>query len=430
MTESGPAHRVLVVDDEEALRQSYLEALSATAPRARDVSDLESELFGNVPQTSTVVSYDITTCTQGEDAVAAVKNAIGKGQPYGVAFIDIRMPPGIDGVETACRIRDLDQHINIVIVTGFSDADVAEIAARVTPADKLFYMTKPVQVVEIRQQAAALSARWQTDGELMRILQDQNNKLKSAVASEHAAREEAESANVAKSVFISNISHELRTPLNAIIGFSGILASETYGPLGDARYQDYSREIGAAGLGLLKSLNELIDTSRLDVGQLRVEPESVNLVPVIESALEELVPLTRAKQLRISTTLPAETSAVHADPKRARQAVVAILHNAMKFAPEGSEVTIALRDEGSHARIIVSDRGSGIPHDALALLNQPFASTATSYDRPYGGLGLGLWLARRLLEVQGGSLRIAETSTEGTTVILDLPKAISKQSAA
>jgi two-component system cell cycle sensor histidine kinase PleC len=134
--------------------------------------------------------------------------------------------------------------------------------------------------------------------------------------------------------------------------------------------------------------------------------------------------------LRISTNFADEAPAVHADPKRARQAVVAILHNAMKFAPEGSEVTIAMQDTGSHARIIVSDRGSGIPHNALALLNQPFASTATSYDRPRGGPGIGLWLARRLLEVQGGSLRIADTSTDGTTVILELPKAVSTQSAA
>jgi signal transduction histidine kinase len=168
----------------------------------------------------------------------------------------------------------------------------------------------------------------------------------------------------------------------------------------------------------------------MDVGQLRIEPEPANLATIVQAALEELDPLTATKKLRITSDLPMDASPVHADPKRTRQAVFAIVHNAVKFAPEGSEVTIVLRDTGSHLRIIVSDRGCGIPQDVQALLNQPFASTASSYARSHGGLGLGLWLARRLLEAQGGSLRIAETSMDGTTVLLDLPKATSAQNAA
>lgn len=422
--------RILIVDDEDALRQSYLDALTPFAPRTSEASTLEEELFGSPREQAAAVTYGLTACSQGEEAVECVREAMESGAPYCVAFVDIRMPPGIDGVETAFRIRGIDPNINIVIVTGFSDVDVPEIAAKVKPADKLFYMTKPLQVAEIRQQAAALSARWASDTEMMRALRKQNDDLKSAVAEAQVAREEAEAANRAKSNFISNISHELRTPLNAIIGFSGILTSETYGPLGDARYLDYSREIGVAGEGLLKLLNELIDTARLDVGQLRIQTEAMDIRSIIKSVLDDLAPMTSARNLRTVCDLGADAPFVQADPKRAQQAVMAVLHNAAKFAPKDSDITIAMRSTGDGLRIIISDKGTGIPQHVLTALNQPFASDSGSYARPYGGLGLGLWLARRLLEAQGGALRISETSTSGTTVLMDLPLAISKQSAA
>lgn len=423
-------HRVLIVDDEDALRRAYQDALAPLPARDTTTSSLEAELFGAGAPVSAAPHYNVTLCSQGEEAVLCVQEALANGRPYGVAFIDIRMPPGIDGVETACRIRQLDPHVNIVIVTGFSDADVPEIAARVKPADKLFYMSKPLQVAEIRQQAAALSARWSSDSEMLRSLRQQNDELRSAISDAQAAREEAETANRAKSNFISNISHELRTPLNAVIGFSGILSSELYGPLGDQRYVDYSREIGAAGQGLLKLLNELIDTARLDVGQLRIESETVDIGAVIAAVISDLAPLTEAKDLRVNGSVGADASMVQADPRRAYQAIMAVVHNAVKFAPRHSEIAIATRGSGSGTRIIVSDHGNGIPQEVAAALNQPFAVGSGSYARPFGGLGLGLWLARRLLEVQGGALRIAETSTSGTTIIMDFPPAQSAQNAA
>lgn len=423
-------HRVLIVDDEDALRRAYQDALSPMPARNSTTSALEAELFGASAPENEGPRYEITSCAQGEDAVVLVQEALAAGRPFGVAFIDIRMPPGIDGVETAFRIRQIDPHVNIVIVTGFSDIDVPEIAARVKPADKLFYMSKPLQVAEIRQQAAALSARWSSDSDMMRALRQQNDELRSAISDAQAAREEAETANRAKSNFISNISHELRTPLNAIIGFSGILSSELYGPLGDQRYVDYSREIGTAGHGLLKLLNELIDTARLDVGQLRIEAEPVDIGAVIATVTADLAPLTEARNLRVNCNVGTDASWVQADPRRAYQAIMAVIHNAAKFAPRHSEINVATRNGGSGIRVIVSDRGSGIPQEVVAALNQPFAAGSGSYARPFGGLGLGLWLARRLLEVQGGALRIAETSSTGTTIIMDLPPAQSAQSAA
>lgn len=163
--------RILIVDDEPAIRESYRRCL---APRNGGeqalLSSMAADLFGSESDVATAVEgaeeFDCTYVSQGMDAVAEVKSAIDAGQPFAVAFIDVRMPPGIDGKETARRIRAIDQDINLVIVTGFSDFSPLEISREAGPADKIFYIAKPFEIAEIVQTATALGKRWSLDREL------------------------------------------------------------------------------------------------------------------------------------------------------------------------------------------------------------------------------------------------------------------------
>ena len=169
MTAAAVSKRLLIVDDEPAMHDSYARCFAVQRGAAEDALDaMAAELFGDEAPAAdeAAEAFDLTHCHQGLDAVAAVEAALAAGTPYAVAFIDVRMPPGIDGRETARRIRALDPEINLCIVTGFSDFSPIEISKVAGPADKIFYIAKPFEVAEIVQTATALAHRWEVDREL------------------------------------------------------------------------------------------------------------------------------------------------------------------------------------------------------------------------------------------------------------------------
>lgn len=161
--------RILVVDDEENIHLAIRQVLAPEGGR-RSVRDglrsLAATLFATSDAVGDDALYDLTFCRQGESAVAEVAASLGSDRRFAMVFLDMRMPPGRDGLWTACRIRELDDMVNILIMTAFSDVDPAQIAAEVRPADKLLYLQKPLRPPEIRQFAAALATKWRTETEL------------------------------------------------------------------------------------------------------------------------------------------------------------------------------------------------------------------------------------------------------------------------
>lgn len=161
--------RILIVDDEQNVLDAYRQVLSnpqAVNGNTNRIEELESKLFQTTPSSQSLPTFELRLCRQGEEALAAVHESISQASPFAVAFVDVRMPPGKDGVWTAAEIRKLDPWINIVIVTAFSDLSPAEINQQVQPPDRLLYMQKPFHTHEIQQFALALSAKWQAEQEL------------------------------------------------------------------------------------------------------------------------------------------------------------------------------------------------------------------------------------------------------------------------
>ena len=159
-------NRILVVDDDEAIVSEYLRCLGADFDAdfaTSTLGDLEKVLFGEDTNEHGIAIFDVHSCTQGAAAVAAVKHAAGVGRPFAIVFLDIRMPPGIDGIETGKQIREIDPNVNIVIVTGSLSSEPEDLGNAIPPADRIFFFKKPFHAVECRQLAAALCGKWHAD---------------------------------------------------------------------------------------------------------------------------------------------------------------------------------------------------------------------------------------------------------------------------
>ena len=254
-----------------------------------------------------------------------------------------------------------------------------------------------------------------------RALEVQTAELADLAGKYADEKNRAEDANAAKSKFLANMSHELRTPLNAIIGFSEIMESAMFGPLGADKYTEYSRDIRESGEYLLDVINDILDMSKIEAGGIRLAPEAVAVEPILVDC--QRVVSTRAGEKHLNLTVEIEPGlVVNADRRALKQIALNLLSNAVKFTPEGGAVTVYGRERGGMVTIAIKDNGIGIPKIALRKLGRPFEQVESQLTKKYQGSGLGLAIAKSLVELHGGDMRIRSTLGVGTIVIVRLPR--------
>jgi two-component system, cell cycle sensor histidine kinase PleC len=230
----------------------------------------------------------------------------------------------------------------------------------------------------------------------------------------------AEEANAAKSKFLANMSHELRTPLNAIIGFSEIMESGMFGPLGAEKYIEYSRDIRESGEYLLDVINDILDMSKIEAGGIRLSLEAVELDSLLADCIR--VVSTRASEKRLAIKAEVEPGIhLNADRRALKQIALNLLSNAVKFTPDGGAVTVQGRLRGGAVIIGIKDNGIGIPRQALQKLGRPFEQVESQLTKRHQGSGLGLAIAKSLVELHGGAMRIRSRLGRGTLVMVRLP---------
>jgi two-component system cell cycle sensor histidine kinase PleC len=232
----------------------------------------------------------------------------------------------------------------------------------------------------------------------------------------------ADESNRAKSRFLAHMSHELRTPLNGILGFADIMRAGLFGPVEPPRYKDYVELIHNSGALLLSLINDILDMSKIEAGKMELSIQPIEIAALAESCRAMVIGMARESSVALKVDIDPDCREVHADERAAKQMIINLMSNAVKFTPAGGVVVLKFRDLGADGvAISIIDTGIGMTAAELQKAMLPFGQVDNEFSRQRKGTGIGLTLVKSLVELHGGTLDLASEKGKGTTATITLP---------
>jgi signal transduction histidine kinase len=335
------------------------------------------------------LNAEFSEAGNGQDALRQIAE-----RRFDAVLLDINMP-GIDGLEVCRQVRGQlhFQQLPIIIMTALDGQDIVVQAFDSGATD---YVHKPINQQELLARTQAVIARRQAEQAL------------------YYAKKEAEAANRAKSEFISSMSHELRTPLNSVLGFAQLLESDAETPLHD-EHRDYLKQILGAGWHLLRLINDILDLSKVEAGVLAMQPAPALANDLVDECMSFSQTLAADHGIGLECRLDASDPVIYVDETRAKQVLVNLISNAIKYnRPQGSVMIEVTQPTADQVRISISDTGFGIPTEKMAGLFQPFNRLGAELSEVEGS-GIGLALTKRMVEHMQGCIGLESKVGFGST---------------
>lgn len=380
-----PGYKILVVDDNPATRYSTSHVLRSA-------------------------KFQVVEAGTGKEALDLVRAGVD------LVVLDVNLPD-MNGFDI-CRTIRADEHTQRIPVIHLSATFVKDVdKVHGLDAGANGYLVHPVEPPVLIATVSAFLRAWKAE-------QDREALL----ISERAARAEAERANQFKDEFLATLSHELRTPLQAIIGWTQLLKA---GSLNEQDLAEGIKVIERNAQTQAQLISDLLDVARITSGKLRLDVQPVDPIAVVDAALIAVLPAATAKDIKLLKMLDPAAGPISGDPSRLQQVVWNLVTNAVKFTPKGGKVEATLRRVNSHIEITIADSGQGISDDLLPVIFDRFRQGDASTTRAHGGLGLGLAIAKQLVELHGGQIAAeSHGSGQGAKFTVTLPLSIANRSQA
>jgi two-component system sensor histidine kinase/response regulator len=358
---------ILVIDDERAMRDACCQALS------RD-------------------GYNTETAENAEIGLQIVRQV----KPD-VVMVDLKMP-GMGGMELLERIRDIDENIVSIVITGYATIESAVEAMKRNAYD---FLPKPF-----------------TPDHLRIVIKRGLEKRRLTIESARLQQEK----EIMKRNFVTLVSHQLRSPLASVKQYFGVIREGFAGEVTD-KQKEIIQKAGGYIDSLLQLINDWLNMSRVEAGRIRDKFEPVSLAAVLSEVLKMLKPQAETKKVALELNSADNPPRLYGDPKCLKEAFLNLLNNAITYNREGGSVTVAVKEQGGDLAVEVSDTGIGISQENLPFIFDEFFRVKSKETQHITGTGLGLPIARKIIEAHNGYVKVASEPGKGTTFSIFLPKA-------